>query len=112
MTKKEIKLVDTLQGKGKVFDGKDELSKVKYKLEIYQEYIIMRSNNGVNRTPTYKQIRGFVHVIEGERNLTGGNNLILQLKDNRRIEFFAKSGNPVSKSYEIVVSGGFEDPKD
>jgi hypothetical protein len=108
MTEKEIKQIDKIIGKGVVFDGENELSKVEYSLDIFQEFIIMRSNEGVTKTPSYKQIRGFLQVIDGERNLIGGEILILQLDDGRKLDFFAKSGNPVTMSYEIVVSGGFK----
>jgi hypothetical protein len=112
MTMKESRRIDRLTGKGIVLDNEVEISKVKYQLDINQEFIIMRTNQGISKVPEYQDICGHIHVVKGERNLTDGKMLILQIEDGRKVDFFAKSGNPVSGSYEIVVSGDFKDPED
>ena len=103
---KKRKLLETLNGMGRVFSGDEHISDVRYSLQIFQEYLISQSFSGTDEIPGHKEIVGQIAVISGERNLIHRNNLTLHLEDNSKWAFFASKGDPISGNYRVVHTGG------
>lgn len=88
-------------------DGKP-LSRVRYRLTVFQEILITRTLGGnVSEHSGLKDIRGSLSVVDGERNLTVRDRLSLILQDGRQLDFFATDGGPHTSHYSIVGNGDF-----
>jgi len=98
MSTKKINTLESPSGEGKVYRGEALLSHVLYKLQVTQEIKVTRGDE----LPGIQDIRGSIIVVKGEKDLTLGDELILHLSDGRRWKFFARSGDPVSGTYQCV----------
>ena len=96
--RKQKKLINTLNGNGNVYKDGISISNVNYTIYISQEF--------TDDLPGIKEIKGYIKVVKGERNLTDGSVLTLKLADNREWQFLALSGIPIDARYEAHnVSG-------
>lgn len=98
--------LERLSGQGKVLRDHDKIADVEYFLTVDQEVIEIRSQSGTSRLDGLKDISGSVTVVEGQRNLSDGNTYTLVIEDGRRMQFFAKSWDPISGRHEIINAGG------
>ncbi|HEX8247663.1 MAG TPA: hypothetical protein VF599_05810 [Pyrinomonadaceae bacterium] len=92
-----MKLKETLNGNGEVFDNETNLGKISYKLNVYQE--IHTVNN--QEVEGLKSIMGNI-TSEDAMRLFHKDELTLVLEDGRCIKFFVRNSNG-----EIRCSGGF-----
>lgn len=102
MTRKIKRHVEELEGGGRVLKKGTKIAEVWYFISIDQEFLQPRSLQTEEAIPGHKGINGHMAVLHGERNFPLGENLPLILEDGRKLEFFARSGNPVSGNYECV----------
>ena len=97
------KLIDRLRGSGQVHDDNDVLvGDVTYSLEVYQEYIEVRSGEGTEYLEGLKNIRGHVQGLDNERLLLSGA-LTLRLSDGRQLRF-----KIAGQDGRITALGGIE----
>ena len=91
--------INTLEGNGKVYKDGTLISNVSYTIQVWQEFI--------DNIPSYKEIRGQITILDGEKNLAVGSIMTLKLEDDQEWQFYAKSGGPVTRVYDVRnVSGG------
>jgi len=96
-------------GVGQVTVEDEFVAMVQYRLDVLQEIEVIETSTSTDESVGHIRIKGQVIVLEGERILTGKNDLILHLKDGRRLPFWAKSGIPVNAVFEIRASPGARD---
>jgi hypothetical protein len=102
MRRQKSREIETPTGRGKVFSGDTEVATVHYFIRITQAIIVSDGEE----LPGRQQISGKINVVDGDRNIEIGKHLSLKLSDGRTWQFWAKSGNPISASYQCVnVSG-------
>lgn len=108
MTKKRFRTLEKPSGTGEVHEDGKYLATVSYSLHVRQEIIISETFGGKEEIPGYSILSGKVTVLRDERNLQASEhpNLRLNLSDGRHLDFYSKSGNPVSGTYEIRPVGG------
>lgn len=91
---KSMRLIEIPEGNGNVYKDGILISNVEYKIFIRQEF--------TDDIPGIKEIKGWIKVINGEKNLTNESNLTLKLADNREWQFTIHSGNPIYARYEAI----------
>jgi hypothetical protein len=96
--RKQKKLIESLKGNGKVYKGGISISDVHYTLSVWQEYY--------DDIPGQKEINGVITVMRGQKDISDGSVYILKLADERKWQFFARSGNPIKAIYEVVNASG------
>lgn len=79
-----MKLKEQLSGNGYVFDNDENLGKIDYRLDVYQDLI------DVDREEGLKSVSGNISSNDAMR-LFNKTNLILKLEDERCIKFFVKN---------------------
>ncbi|MBI5713118.1 MAG: hypothetical protein HZC38_06795 [Chloroflexi bacterium] len=104
MDKKITRNLENLNGNGKVFLGETELCRAIYYLRISQEFIVI--DNSKEELPGLKKISGTLHVLEGDKDLLGKNDLVLHLSDGRKWNFIAFKGDPITAIYECQNGSG------
>lgn len=106
MATKRSQITERPAGMGKVFKGETAVASVRYAIVVVQQIIIARSMVGtVDEIPGLQDVTGRLTVLDGEPDLMDGN-FILELSDGRRWEFLARSGDPVSRVYQLVNASG------
>lgn len=91
-------------GIGKIFKYDEEISNVRYTLEIGMTMTTSRNRAG-RTTPGLRNVTGKIDVVDGQANL-GSDKLILELADGRRWEFFATECDaPDTGSYTVKQAG-------
>ena len=94
-----MRTLQTLRGNGKVLAGGKVLSDVRYTLTVQQGIVQAGSQPTANVT----DIKGTLVIVAGERQLTRGAKLSLQMEDGRTAEFVTNTGNPEDGLYGIQV---------
>jgi len=102
MNTRKHKVIETLNGLGKIYKGEKCISDALYNLDIIQEYLVSRALSGNQELPGMIEISGYVSVIKGEKDLCNGEVMTLELKDKRKWKFFASSGDFLSGKYKTV----------
>jgi hypothetical protein len=94
-------LIETLNGEGKVFEGKEFVADVSYVARVYQNYSETRLlNGGMTRTKIGEDVEIQINPFSSIGFLLG-KCLTLQMSDGRKQDFF-----PVSSNGECRATGG------
>ena len=110
MTTVRKKIVERLNGIGKVFQEENLIAKVRFDLVVSQEVLIAHTFGGTSQTDGRTSAEGSLNIIEGEAFLMSTREpLILELDDSRRMKFFAVNHEPLANRYRIVRTGGWLD---
>lgn len=104
MSTKKYKILQTPIGMGKVYKDDKFIANVRYKLQIRQEFIVIKSSSGEGEIPGLKEVTGQISVIEGERFLKLRSVLTLHLDDGRKWKFLIERIDPSSAMYSAVNS--------
>jgi hypothetical protein len=85
--KRELRLVERLEGRGQILSGQRRLADVGYELDVYCEFLQLESNGGVLELAGPEEIRGRVDLTAGSKDLLfGTEDLWLYLEDGSRLE--------------------------
>lgn len=98
------KHVETLRGKGKVYEGETYLCDVSYRLYVYQDVVTSRTFKQTSSAEGHPEITGAISECD-MFDLLGKKNLTLHLKDGRRLKFFVRNDKG-----QITATGGFYTP--
>jgi hypothetical protein len=92
--------VETLRGNGTVTHPNGQSGSVRYRVDVYQAEIPVRTQMGSGTIPGMKKITGSVEPV----HFFGRDNLVLKMQDGRTLGFFYSdsSGN-------ITGSGGISE---
>ena len=107
VTRKEYRSIENPIGVGEVWNKGERISKVEYGLIVQQEVLIASDFQKSEETELLKSISGSISVLEGIKDLWDKGTLTLTLQDGRKVDFFVKSGDPVSGNFTIQPTGNF-----
>ena|ERR1700685_379977 len=93
-------LIEKLNGKGKVFEGKNFIADVSYDIRVYQHYSETRLLNGTARTPGIGTVELQIIPTASVSGLLG-TRLTLHMNDARKQDFF-----PASSDGNCKATGG------
>ena len=99
MAARLIRTLETLNGKGEVLQLGTPIATVLYTITVRQA--LTRESDDYLQGP--ETIDGTLLVIDGQRNLVIGKELLLRLKDGCKAVFSARHGDGVSGTYQIDV---------
>lgn len=100
MTRKTLRLLETLEGTGKVLRNDVPIATVQYFITIHQEMLHVDPDI----LPGLQIIAGRLVVSDGERDLVNGDEMVLTLQDGRRARFIANEGSSPPGSARIHVN--------
>jgi len=106
-TRKRYKFLENPSGVGEVYEGNEKIAKVSYNLDVTQEIHIAETLKETSEIEGLKSMTGSISVLEGSKDLWGKDKLVLHMEDGRKIDFFVRSGDPVSGNFQIQPSGDF-----
>ena len=107
MTKKVHETEERPSGPGEIRNEAGEyVAKVRYSLEVRREFVITETFGGRDKLSGPLVISGKIVIVDGERVLTGDDLVTLHLEDGRKLEIWAKEGDPISGEYTIGVVPG------
>lgn len=99
VTQTLIRTLETLKGRGDVLLVGRPISTVLYTINVRQE--LVRDGGNYSAGPQF--VDGVILVIDGERNLLNGKELLLRLENGRKAGFLAHQGDLVSGTFRIDV---------
>ena len=86
-------LIESVNGKGKVFEGQEFNADVTYNVRVYEIYTETKMLNGdVSRTKTGGDVEISISPFASVAHLLG-NRLTLHMSDGRKQDFFPTSSN-------------------
>jgi hypothetical protein len=104
-----IKTIENLKGMGEVLENGNTIAVVNYNLVFQQDMEVVSSagSQKPEETEGPKSVRGIMEAGNDWDKLSNKDNLTLQLKDGRRINFLIHHADSVTGIVRIAATGGF-----
>lgn len=112
MGRKQSCYLGSLVGRGELYCRGKQVAKVSYRLQEWQEFLVMRTRQGQESQPKSRRILGSLDALVGEeRALRYEGDVYLRLEDGRGLRV-APDGHPDLFHYAFRGVGDFMSPRE